>query len=36
MSLSPVTQLNLIVFFGIPAICIIFIVVLDSALPKED
>lgn len=36
MSLSPVSQLNLIVFFGIPVICIIFIVILDSALPKED
>ncbi|MCW4030508.1 MAG: type II secretion system F family protein [Candidatus Bathyarchaeota archaeon] len=36
MSLSPVSQLNLIVFFGIPVICIIFILILDSALPKED
>jgi archaeal flagellar protein FlaJ len=36
MSLSPVTQLNLIVFFGIPVICVIFIVILDGALPKED
>ncbi len=35
-SLSPITQLNLIVFFGIPAICIVFIVILDGALPKED
>lgn len=36
MSLSPITQLNLIVFFGIPFICILFIVILDGALPKED
>jgi flagellar protein FlaJ len=36
MSLSPVTQLNLIVFFGIPVICVVFIVILDGALPKED
>jgi flagellar protein FlaJ len=36
MSLSPITQLNLIVFFGIPVICTIFIVILDSMLPKED
>jgi flagellar protein FlaJ len=36
MSLSPIAQLNLIVFFGLPVICIIFIVILDSALPKED
>jgi flagellar protein FlaJ len=36
MSLSPVSQLNLIVFFGIPVICIIFILILDSVLPKED
>lgn len=33
--LSPATQLNLIVFFGIPLICIVFIVVLDGVLPKE-
>ncbi|NLD67106.1 MAG: hypothetical protein GX648_11140 [Crenarchaeota archaeon] len=36
MSLSPVLQLNLIVFFGIPVICVVFILILDSALPKED
>lgn len=36
MSLSPVSQLNLIVFFGIPVICVVFILILDSALPKED
>jgi flagellar protein FlaJ len=34
--LSPVTQLNLVVFFGLPLICIIFIVVLDGVLPKEE
>jgi archaeal flagellar protein FlaJ len=36
MALSPITQLNLIVFFGIPAICVVFIVILDGALSKED
>ncbi len=35
-SMSPVTQLNMIVFLGIPAICTVFIVFLDDALPKED
>jgi flagellar protein FlaJ len=34
--LSPATQLNLIVFFGLPVICILFIVLLDGILPKED
>ena len=34
--LSSVTQLNLIVFLGIPIICVVFIVMLDSVLPKED
>lgn len=34
--LSPVAQLNLIVFFGIPTISLIFIVVLNSFLPKEE
>jgi flagellar protein FlaJ len=34
--LSPVTQLNLVVFLGLPLICIIFIVVLDGVLPKEE
>jgi len=33
--LSPAMQLNLIVFFGIPVICIVFIVILDGVLPKE-
>jgi len=36
MGISPITQLNLIVFFGIPAICVIFIVILDGVLTKED
>ncbi|MCW3999254.1 MAG: type II secretion system F family protein [Candidatus Bathyarchaeota archaeon] len=36
MSLSPVSQLNLIVFFGIPVICVVFILILDSTLPRED
>jgi archaellum biogenesis protein FlaJ (TadC family) len=35
-TMSPITQLNLIVFFGIPAICIVFIVILDGVLPKDD
>jgi flagellar protein FlaJ len=34
--LSPVAQLNLIVFFGIPTISLIFIVVLNSFLPEEE
>jgi flagellar protein FlaJ len=34
--LSPATQLNLIVFLGIPVICIMFIVLLDGIMPKED
>lgn len=34
--LSPVTQLNLVVFFGLPLVCIIFLVVLDGVLPKEE
>lgn len=36
MGISPAAQLNLIVFFGLPALCILFIVILDGALPKED
>ncbi len=36
MGISPITQLNLIVFFGIPVICVVFIVILDGAIPKED
>ena len=34
--LSTSMQLNLLVFFGLPVICILFIVVLDGALPKEE
>ncbi len=34
--LSPAMQLNLIVFFGLPVICIMFIVMLDGVLPKEE
>ncbi|MGF3521520.1 MAG: type II secretion system F family protein [Candidatus Bathyarchaeia archaeon] len=34
--LSTAMQLNLVVFFGLPVICILFIVVLDGALPKEE
>lgn len=36
MGISPAVQLNLIVFFGLPALCVLFIVILDGALPKED
>ena len=34
--LSAIFQLNLLVFVGIPAICMIFIVILNSALPQEE
>lgn len=34
--LSPAEQLNLIVFFGLPAICTIFIVILNGVLPEEE
>jgi flagellar protein FlaJ len=34
--LSPATQLNLVVFFVLPSIFAIFIVVLDGVLPKEE
>lgn len=34
--ISPVTQLNLMVFFGIPMISLIFVVVLNSLLPAEE
>jgi archaeal flagellar protein FlaJ len=36
LGLSPAMQLNLIVFFGLPVICILFIVMLDGVLPKEE
>lgn len=34
--ISPVMQLNLLVFFGIPAISVVFIVVLNSFLSEEE
>jgi len=34
--LSPPEQLNLIVFFGLPVISAIFIVILNSVLPEEE
>jgi flagellar protein FlaJ len=34
--ISPVMQLNLIVFFGIPTISLIFVVVLNGFLPAEE
>ena len=34
--ISPIMQLNLLVFLGIPMICLIFIVILNSALPQEE
>jgi flagellar protein FlaJ len=34
--ISPVMQLNLLVFFGIPAISVVFIVVLNGFLPEEE
>lgn len=34
--LSSAMQLNLVVFFGLPVICILFIVLLDGVLPKEE
>jgi flagellar protein FlaJ len=34
--LSSAMQLNLVVFFGLPVICILFIVLLDGILPKEE
>ena len=34
--ISPIMQLNLLVFMGIPMICLIFIVILNSALPQEE
>jgi flagellar protein FlaJ len=34
--ISPIMQLNLIVFLGIPMICLAFIVILNSALPQEE
>jgi flagellar protein FlaJ len=34
--LSPIEQLNLIVFFGLPAICTVFIVIINSVVPEEE
>jgi len=34
--LSPAEQLNLLVFFGLPAVSAVFIVVLNSVLPGEE
>jgi len=34
--LSPAMQMNLIVFFGLPTISMIFIVILNSVLPEEE
>jgi flagellar protein FlaJ len=34
--MSPIMQLNLLVFLGIPMICLVFIVILNSALPQEE
>jgi flagellar protein FlaJ len=34
--ISPIMQLNLLVFLGIPMICSIFILILNSVLPEEE
>ena len=34
--LSPIEQLNLLVFFGIPMLSTIFILILNSILPEEE
>jgi flagellar protein FlaJ len=34
--ISPIMQLNLLVFLGIPMICTIFILILNSVLPEEE
>jgi flagellar protein FlaJ len=34
--ISPIMQLNLLVFLGIPMICLVFIIILNSALPQEE
>lgn len=36
VGLSPVEQLNLLVFFGLPMISALFILVLNGVLPEED
>ena len=34
--ISPIMQLNLLVFLGIPMICLLFIIILNNALPQEE
>ncbi|NIO36991.1 hypothetical protein GTO27_04735, partial [Candidatus Bathyarchaeota archaeon] len=34
--LTPVEQLNLLVFFGLPMLSTIFIIILNSVLPEEE
>jgi len=34
--LSPTEQMNLLVFFGLPMISLVFIVILNSIIPKEE
>jgi flagellar protein FlaJ len=34
--LSPVEQLNLLVFFGLPALSTVFIIILNGVLPEEE
>jgi hypothetical protein len=34
--LTPVEQLNLLVFFGLPIISTVFIVILNGVIPEED
>jgi len=36
LGLSPVEQLNILVFFGLPAMSTVFILVLNSVLPEEE
>jgi len=36
LGLSPVEQLNILVFFGLPTISTVFILVLNSVLPEEE
>jgi len=36
LGLSPVEQLNILVFFGLPVMSIVFILVLNSVLPEEE
>jgi len=34
--LSPAEQLNLLVFFGLPTICTVFIIILNGVVPEEE